>query len=80
MSAGAVTTARARLAVLLADPATQLPHIAAELASLAGAKGDAAVEDAMRRGLGRLLARHSPGFKVGLPREATCLKDCFPAL
>lgn len=62
--AGALDGVHGRLAVLLADPATGLPHIAAELAVAAGARGDADVEAAMRTGLGRLLARSSPGFKV----------------
>jgi hypothetical protein len=59
-----MAAAKPRLAALLADPATQLPHLAAELAALAGARGDAAAEAALGRGLRRLLARGSPGFKV----------------
>ena len=64
MYAGALEAARARLGALLADPATQLGHIAAELAAAAGAGGDGGAEEALGRGLRRLLARDSPGFKV----------------
>lgn len=66
--AGALEAARARLAVLLADPATQLGHIAAELAAATGSGGDGAAEEALGRGLRRLLARDSPGFKVSQNR------------
>lgn len=76
LASGALDAARARLGALLADPATGLPHLATELAALAGASGDEATEAAMGRGLGRLLARSSPGFEVRF-RCGLCRHGCL---